>query len=662
MRCNNCFEEFDDELEICPHCGYTEGMEPKEAYMLFAGTTLQNGKYIIGQVLGFGGFGIIYKAYDTKLERVVAIKEYYPAGLVYRTPGSKDVVVFKGKKYKDYANGLTRFLDEAKNATKFINNPNIIDIMEYFEENGTAYFVMELLVGLPLDKFLAQCGGKIDTNAAISIVSSICFALRDLHKEGYIHRDIAPDNIYMCDNGKVKLFDFGATRFSAEEDKLLSVIVKPGYAPVEQYETINKQGPWTDVYALGATMYRMVTGVKPEESTNRKICDTVPAPNELNPDISENLSNAIMRAMAVEKHLRYQNVDDFLNDIKSEKKVVNIETVKKRKKRYRFIGIAASLFVVGIGYFIFQKSWNEEKEIATLPDANITLWYSTPDGEKSKGFEKAVEDFVNMYGNITIDTVAIREDEYEGQLVQALETDNGPTIYETTGLGVKYTRNAINLKNIYSKIDKDACYFVNNNNEYYASGNKIQSSFIMPVVFVNTSACEFDKDIVDSLDDFTLKGKTQKVYSMDTDFSEYYNSNIEFSDWNNIGDGILAFVSGDSSVYFGSSRDIEKIYETMSGKCKHYTLEAEKVVCIPGEEWSISKTDADSRTVAERFMTYLVEDPTAQDFLYMQGEYGDKTKIPVNKAAIETLLSDDAQNYELILKNVDKFSYQKEKY
>lgn len=373
MRCNNCFEEYDEDLGVCPYCGYTEGQPPKELYMLFAGTVLQS-RYIVGKVLGFGGFGITYKAYDTKLERMVAIKEYYPAGLVYRTPGTKDVVVFKGKRYKDYADGLKRFLDEARNATKFLDNPYIVDVMEFFEENSTAYFVMELFVGVTLDEFLKENGGRIDGESAVAIALSVGGALKDIHKAGYIHRDVAPDNIYMLSNGKIKLFDFGAARFSANET--LSIVLKPGYAPAEQYDSVNKQGPWTDIYALGATMYRMVVGVKPDESTNRKMEDKVQPPHELIPEISENLSNAIMRAMSVEIHLRYQTIDEFMAAITSEKKVRSVESVRKRRKNFRWIGIASSVLIVAGLVTYFSRNWNKQKGEATLPDAKINVWYA----------------------------------------------------------------------------------------------------------------------------------------------------------------------------------------------------------------------------------------------------------------------------------------------
>lgn len=650
MRCVNCFKEHEENLDICPHCGYYNGMEPKEPYMLYAGTILQ-GRYMVGEVLGFGGFGIIYKAYDMKLERIVAIKEYYPSGLVYRTPGTNEVVVFKGKKYKDYANGLTRFLAEARNATKFINNPNIIDIMEYFEENGTAYFVMELLVGLPLDKFLEQCGGVMSDQDAINIISAVGRALKDIHKAGFIHRDIAPDNIYMCDNGKIKLFDFGASRFSEDEDKNLTVILKPGYAPTEQYETVNKQGPWTDVYALGATMYRMIVGEKPDESTNRKTQDTVRSPHEINPEISENLSNAIMRAMAVQQHLRYQTVDDFINAIQSEKKVVSIETVKKRKKTFRWVGIAASLVVIATLVFIFTKDWKKQEAEATLPDATITLWYAIDDGkENNAGLEQAVKDFMGLYGNVTIEYQGIPVSEYATQLKEAIANGNAPTIYEVSGLDTSYDQNCVPMSGVVSQIDDGKAYFLSSNT--YDAATRIPTSFVMPVVYVNTSMTT-SADGGQFTDITANDGNCD--YSIKPDWVEFYHNTVSISPADYMDGAIETFLQGNCEVYFGSSADLENVYETMTGKCEHLTIQASDVKCIPGDEWSIAKASSAQETVAKRLLAYLINDPTAQDYLYMQGEYGDKTKIPINKDAVETLISDDAQFYGKILEKVDEF-------
>ena len=159
-RCLNCFNLFDivysdkEEREVCPYCGYCEGTPPKELYHLYPGVGLYNNRYVIGTCIGFGGFGITYKAWDNVLETVVAVKEYYPTGLVQRVPGKPQVIIYTGESKEEYMQGLERFLDEAKNMAKFVDNPNIVHVDAFFEENNTAYLVMEYLPGMTLKSYL----------------------------------------------------------------------------------------------------------------------------------------------------------------------------------------------------------------------------------------------------------------------------------------------------------------------------------------------------------------------------------------------------------------------------------------------------------------------------------------------------------------------------
>ena len=222
IRCKNCFKIFDNEYARCPFCGYSDGEPPKELYHLYPGTELL-GRYVIGEVLGFGGFGITYKAWDKKFETILAIKEYYPSGIVNRNPGESEVILFTGKKKDIFDNGLVRFLDEAKNMAKFSQNNNIVNVFEYFEDNNTGYIVMEFLEGISLNSYLLKQTQKLPIDEIMTITMSVCSALKELHAIGIIHRDISPDNIFMCSNGKIKLIDFGAARFSLNEEKKMTI-------------------------------------------------------------------------------------------------------------------------------------------------------------------------------------------------------------------------------------------------------------------------------------------------------------------------------------------------------------------------------------------------------------------------------------------------------
>ena len=229
-RCNNCFHEYEDVYEICPHCGYVEGGSAKELFYLQPGMKLAD-RYIVGMGIGHGGFGITYLAWDTKFEITVAIKEYYPSGIVNRVPGTSDVILFAGKRKKQYEFGFTRFIEEAQNMAQFSSHPNIVNVYEYFEENNTAYIVMEYLEGETLAEKIRR-SGTLPAQEVLSLLMPVMYSLEAVHKSGIVHRDIAPDNIMVTEDGEAKLIDFGAARYATtSHSRSLTVIIKEGYSP-----------------------------------------------------------------------------------------------------------------------------------------------------------------------------------------------------------------------------------------------------------------------------------------------------------------------------------------------------------------------------------------------------------------------------------------------
>lgn len=245
--------------KVCKNCGFSVSAYTPDATSLPVGSILM-GKYIIGKVIGKGGFGITYAAYDSKAEKIVAIKEYYPNGTAYRSGDHTTVSVTDNKESGDlFKLGVEKFYEEAKLVSRFNGNPNIVSVFEFFYENDTAYFSMEYLRGITLKEYLEKTG-RLTREQTLFIARNLCNALMAAHSAGVLHRDISPDNVMLCNNGDVKLLDFGAARqYIGAESKSLSVILKQGFAPLEQYQKKGRQGPWTDIYSLGATLYYAVT-------------------------------------------------------------------------------------------------------------------------------------------------------------------------------------------------------------------------------------------------------------------------------------------------------------------------------------------------------------------------------------------------------------------
>ncbi len=242
---------------------------PASALHLPPGIVLQD-KYLLGRALGQGGFGITYIAWDITLDLKLAIKEYFPFGLVSRSTNQQKMEMPTGERKEQYDYGLKRYLEEAKTLARFNEHPKIVTVRDYFEANNTAYLVMNYHEGVTLQSYLGKKGGKISVEQALKIFMPVLDALKEVHATGILHRDISPDNLLIDSNGRVILIDFGAARQAmGEKSKSLSVIMKAGYSPLEQYQSRGKQGPWTDIYAVAATFYRAVTGQVPLEAMDR---------------------------------------------------------------------------------------------------------------------------------------------------------------------------------------------------------------------------------------------------------------------------------------------------------------------------------------------------------------------------------------------------------
>lgn len=309
-RCLGCMQEYEEELEACPHCGYIYGTPAKEAYHISPGTVLSN-RYLIGKVLGSGGFGITYIGYDSLLEQVVAIKEYFPSEFATRMPQQPKITIYSGDPEKQFKDGLKKTLEETRRLAQFQKDPDILHVYDFFEENNTAYIVMEYLDGETLKDRLKRVG-KMTVEESLTIILSILPALKKVHAEGIVHRDIAPDNIYLLKDGQVKLIDFGASRHAtATQTKSLTVIIKFGYAPLEQYQSEGNQGPWTDIYALAATFYKMLTGIRPPEATERRLNDRLERPSKRGVDINKSMENALMNALNVKINDRTKSAEEF---------------------------------------------------------------------------------------------------------------------------------------------------------------------------------------------------------------------------------------------------------------------------------------------------------------------------------------------------------------
>ena len=306
-------------------------MDEKGVHILKSGKILNN-RYVIEKVLGEGGFGITYKGIDKLLAVEVAVKEYFPQGFVTRNNVYSEEITITQMKYEDlFQKGKERFLSEARVLAKFNKESGIVSVTDFFEENNTAYIVMEYLDGITLKDYIEN-NGLLSMDDMLGLMSPLMEALDAVHKEGLIHRDISPDNIMLLSNGGIKLMDFGAARTYTEfGQKSLSIMLKHGYAPEEQYRTHGVQGPWTDIYALSATIYKCITGQTPVESLQRVLSDTLQSPSQMGIQIQPWQEYALMKGLSVRQENRYQNMREYCQDLYGDGSNLNYQNLQQNK-------------------------------------------------------------------------------------------------------------------------------------------------------------------------------------------------------------------------------------------------------------------------------------------------------------------------------------------
>lgn len=354
-RCMRCMSQKDSQQETCPACGFSEKDFVPEKHHLQPHTILK-GQYLVGCALGEGGFGITYIGWDMFLHIPVAIKEYFPSGVVIRDQGQHTVSVFAGKDEESFLQGRSSFFREAQKVAKFDNNVGVVSVKNCFLENGTAYIIMEYISGINLGAYAEVHGGKLTFTETLKLLRTPILTLEELHRASTWHRDISPENLMLAKDGKVKLIDFGSAMESDREKKTRVLMIRAGYSPVEMYSSTGEDGPYSDVYSMAATIYKLITGVTPPPATDRLDNDPLVPPSALGvKDISHAQEAALLKGMAVQVKSRYQTMEEFFDGLYG--KNAPAPAPSQHQKRL-LIGIAALLvlIMVGVGVLLGRDS------------------------------------------------------------------------------------------------------------------------------------------------------------------------------------------------------------------------------------------------------------------------------------------------------------------
>lgn len=701
IKCNVCGKLIDENkaVGVCPFCGaeYNGDCENMDPRWLSKGTVLCK-RYIVQTVIGAGGFGITYKVWDEKNKVYKAIKEYFQHGVVNRVPGESEVIISAPKRKSEFDYGKQRLIQEAEIVAKF-QSSSIVRVDDYFEENNTSYMVMEYIDGVTLEDYLLKRKKVLTTEEATTIGIKICDALIEIHNAGVVHRDIAPDNIFIDKSGNVKIIDFGSARLAKEdvEDKL--IVLKPGFAPPEQYEKIDlkndRQKAWTDIYALGATLYLGLTGKVPPEASDRKIDlekgkDSLIKPNKINNAIPENLVNILMTAMAVNIHERFQNADEMKKALLGERKVIPIEELRKRKKRHRNIGIVAGI-TVALCMIIVAAGWYKiRKNRFQLPKTDIEIWYldeedGTDDNRLKNIIDAELKNSDKYFKvNITIKVFKDKE-EYESKLNEAASKGKLPDLFECVDCDAEYMNKASDVSYIYDIMNENDYVLIDKWKKELEKKKVVPLSFDIPIIYVNKDKIEEGAQVdslmeVRSVEDIKKMIRNQNIKEgefreEDEAFFSYhkmavndlmdniYRENLS-NDYNNFkeensedsfeGD-VNNYLKTDDNVvvYLGGISEYSMISNSREINTEEVMFDNDEIYTCFGEQWAIGKVDADEKKVACEIISFMLSNNFQERYILS----GTRSDIPIEKYAFENYKDYYSKFRNEALNDLDKYRF-----
>ena len=529
--CMNCFSVKGQD-EVCPFCGYVEGTPPEQPHYLTPGTILGN-HFIVGTVIGAGGFGITYKCFDTTLGVAVAVKEFYPAGLVNRSPGESRVGLLSGEKREQYGQQLRRFLMEAQSVAQFGKARDIVNVYDFFEENGTAYIIMEYIDGVLLKDYLEK-QGAMHPDAAMSVIMPIIEAVKKIHSKGIIHRDISPDNIFISSEDSIKIFDFGTARLNDSKEGMAGEqVIKVGYSALEQYRDKSRQGFFTDVYSVGAIMYQMLTGVKPMESTEREFKDDLKSPMQLGVKINANVDRAVMEALAVRPELRFQGIQQFEEALLS-KRIAEYPAEKLRRRRRRrnwmiSLSVAAAMTIaVAVGlYSTILKPENRIFDSTIGNDTTITVWVENEDQKKQ--IEELAQDGFRKGSSTSADEkvrkmqadnekVAIQVEVHENMEADLQQSKADPEIpmpnmFLTDHVSDLDEYSLVSLEdNVYASLNADDYLYMSEYKERFGGMREMPTGIDTLLLY----ACQFDYNKDNTLDNSEVETTEEETVELES--------------------------------------------------------------------------------------------------------------------------------------------------
>lgn len=377
--CPGCMHQRKYLSQSCPNCGYPN--RQIHATGALPPLTILSGRYLLGCPVGKGGFGITYIAMDLPKEEIVAVKEFFPAELAIRDEESDAVLPASEDKALYFRTGLKSFCEEGRLLQLCADIPAIVSFREMLRENETAYLVMDYVQGISLRKYMKQHREPFAEDQALELMRPIMEALSAMHRRGILHRDISPENLILGEDQRLTLIDFGAAReFSTDEEENLTIILKRGYAPEEQYHSGSRQGPWTDLYAACAVLYHMMTNILPQEAAARVESDQLTPLRRL-PGFTfrESTCAALEKGLQVDPAERYADIPALIKELYPAKRT-DLSQISEEAEKAEFCEEA---------HEAESHETVPHKEHSAKTEKSNKLQKATAEDELTKGLEEA---------------------------------------------------------------------------------------------------------------------------------------------------------------------------------------------------------------------------------------------------------------------------------
>ena len=640
MRCDYCFFVY-TEGEVCPVCNFKNGSPADEPFYLYPGTVIGK-RYVIGKTLGAGGFGIVYKAWDNLQDKAVAIKEFYPSGLVTRTPGKGRIKLVAKNREHEFHAGRKRFAAEYLGtmgiSQAFPENQTLIHDVSALSENGTSYLVMEYVDGINLTEFIEK-NGPMRCEEALVLTRNILEAVGNMHSLKIIHRDISPDNIIITPLGSVKLIDLGAGKFG-KDDKTVEAerIMKPGFSPPEQYEPKERSGVFTDIYSVGASLYFMLTGLTPVESTNRKDKDLLAAPSSLVDSIPEYVSEAILKAMAVDLRLRFKDANSFVKALSGEKKVVRPEKDLLRRKVRRLTTVAATFVVfIIVGSFTYINAMNR---IPRLNDASIELWFVETGNyvQREQAYAEIIAYFNFIFPNVEIELVGIPYENFYESVRNAIARGL-PVLFESHTLKNADVADTLDLTSVANNV-LGITQFLDRYLVVFPNRTQIPIGFSVSAIYLNTTMSNFGGSTAATLAELGTTIAVQE--GAEEDFRSIFPGASFAPGYN--------FFQDDAGALFASTANLVEIRRLFPGRYRLIGVNAPQVPASFGGFFSVVDSTTNEIAAKLRLIEFMLEE-RAQDVLHIRNQSG---LIPLNTKAFE-IFRDEYGGFRYFFDNIERF-------